>query len=275
MRTPFAKPSYRSTRRTVILAVLSATLACALLSACASGPELERYPRRDIDRPFTLPKGVATWHIPIITGYFKDDIGSTFLPPIPVPLIWEQSLSDDWNLTWAPFPLLLTHQLWNTGWGFGGLGVGFGFGYGSNTGFRLIPSISFVVRQKITDETAIELTPSFTPEIPFQSDQEFRWSAGLTAGPLFQLTDTFSLKPAVGLGATHGRTSYSGSLNPASNDVSPNISADTTFNLTLWLTGSWSFARQWDLRPMYMYSGIGSSTGLQAHMGVLDFVHFW
>jgi hypothetical protein len=43
----------------------------------------------------------------------------------------------------------------------------------------------------------------------------------------------------------------------------------------LGLSSVWSIGRQWDLRPSYVYSGIGAKNGYQAHLGVVEFVHFW
>src|SRR5436309_3246080 len=88
--------------------------ALTVLSGCASGPALEKYPRREMDRPYTLPTGVASWHIPTIFGHIQDDTSSSTILPIPVPLIWETALTDDWNLIFFPLPFGFSHQISNT-----------------------------------------------------------------------------------------------------------------------------------------------------------------
>jgi hypothetical protein len=172
---------------------------------CASGPELDRYTRREIERPYTLPQGVASWHIPTVFGHIRDNSSSNTIPPIPFPLLWEQSLSDDWNLIWAPLPLGVSHQFSNTVESRVGFSAFAGFSYSTVQGFRFSPTLSFDYRHRFSNELALDLTPSFTPDIPFTKGEEFRWSAGLTTGPLFQLTDTLALKPNVSLGLTQGR----------------------------------------------------------------------
>jgi hypothetical protein len=242
---------------------LQAAVAASLVSlfaGCASGPELEKYPRREIDRPYTLPEGVATWHIPIVTGVVQDSDESVFVPPIAVPLIWESALSDDWNLIFYPLPLGVSHQFANTESARTGFTLLNSFSYSSLRGFRLIPNIAFGYRAKLDRDTALDVTPSVTLDIPFEKGESFRWSAALGVGPLFQLSETFSLKPSVSVGVTRGWT-----YELSSNLDDLEVRDTTTFTLGAGLASVWSFARQWDLRPAYVYSGSTSSDGLRAH----------
>lgn len=79
--------------------IIFALVILSLTAGCAAGPELEKYPRAEIDRPYTLPKGVAAWHIPTVFGYIGDNSYSCTIFPVPVPLIWESSLSDETTFT--------------------------------------------------------------------------------------------------------------------------------------------------------------------------------
>lgn len=254
--------------------ILQALVANGLLSVfagCASGPALEKYPRREIDRPYTLPSGVASWHIPMITGVVRDSDESVFIPPIPVPLIWDSALSDDWTLHWYPLPLGVSHQFQNSEQSRTGFTLLNSFSYSSTRGLRLIPNIAFGYRLKFSGDTALDVTPAVTLDIPFENGESFRWSGGLSVGPLFQLSDTFSLKPSANFAIARGWT-YE-----ISTDLDQLEIRDTTsFNLGFGLGSVWSFARQWDLRPGYSFSGFSSrSEALRAHLLTIDFVHFW
>ena len=145
-----------------------------------------------------------------------------------------------------------------------------GFSYGTVSGFRLSPTLNFSYRNKLSSDLAIELSPFFTPDFAFKSDQNFRWSTGIAAGPLFQFNDKLALSPRLALGATRGRVA---ALSDAVSDV--NLLDQTTFTMDLGISAIWSIGRQWDFRPRYTYSGIGAKNGFQAHIGVLEFVHFW
>lgn len=242
----------------------------SFFAGCASGPELEKYPRREIDRPYTVPEGVATWHIPTIFGVVKDANESVTLPPVPVPLIWETALSDDWNLLFYPLPLGVSHQFSNTESARTGFTLLNSFSYSSVSGFRLMPNLSFGYRLKTSAELAIDFTPSVTLDIPFESGEPFYWAAGINVGPLFQLSDTFALKPNTTLGLSRGWAfSRAGDLDKLE------IEDTTEFSLSLGVSSVWSFARQWDLRPSYTFAGLASGTSLKAHLGVIEFVHFW
>src|SRR4051812_43675078 len=108
----------------------------ATLAGCASGPELEKYPRSLIDRPYTLPHGADAWLMPGVLLVSRDADGTNhFIPPIGIPLGWKQSLSDDWQLSWSPLPLALSHQISHDDSGYLGAGFGVGGYYSSIHGF--------------------------------------------------------------------------------------------------------------------------------------------
>ena len=240
---------------------------------CASGPELDHYPRREIDRPYTLPKGVASWHIPMTYSHDSDDSGiSNTVYPIPVPLVWETSLSDDWNITWYLLPLKLSHQFWNSENSRLGAAFTVGFSSSSITGFRLSPTFELSYRQKLTKEIALDLTPYYTPHVPFQMGQPYRWSTGLVMGPLIQFSDVFAMEPNASFNANRGSPSYTANSSPYT-DFS--LQDETSYSAGCGIFAIWSAGRQWDIRPHFSYYGFGSKTGYRGETARLDFVHFW
>jgi hypothetical protein len=262
-------PVKGETMSTRILAAIGAFLVL-WASGCASGPELEKYPRREIDRPFTLPKGVATWHIPTIITEVSDSDSSEFLA-IPVPLIWEQSLSDDWELIWAPIPLGVAHQLVNDSEDRLGMTFFAGFSYSTVQKFRLIPTIALSWRRRFSSDWALDLRPSFTPDISFESGRSFRWSAGLSIGPVWQASEIFALQPTIGLGVAKGRTV----LSDANDFDAIDFTDQTSFSASVGVGSTWSISRQWDFRPSYHFGWFTGDNGINAHVGILEFVHFW
>ena len=240
------------------------------LAGCASGPELDKYSRREMDRPYTLPKGVATWHIPVIYANVQDRQSSASYGPVPVPLLWETSLSDDWNLIWFPLPLGVSHQFFLNEQARFGFTLLNGVGYSSLSGFRLHPTLTTPYRAFLSKDLALEVTPLFSADIPFQSGENLLWTASLGIGPLFQTSEFFAWKPSASFDVAHGP--YGQLL---SDQDRFRFSNETSASLSLGASAVWSMGRQWDLRPEYHYAGIGSQNQQRVHLAVLDFVHFW
>lgn len=246
----------------------------SLLGAgCASGPELEKYSRSEIDRPYTLPKGVATWHIPMVYSHDSDNSGqSDTIYPIPLPFVWETSLSDDWNITWVLLPWKLSHQFWNTEDSRFGAAMTLGFASSSVTGFRFSPTFELSYRQKLSKEIALEITPYYTPDIPFQSGETYRWSTGVAVGPLLQLSEFFAIEPNLSFSANRGSAARLTKDTPFGSFT---IQDATTYSAGVGIFAVWSAGRQWDIRPNFSYYGFGSNTNYRGVTASLDFVHFW
>ena len=236
------------------------------LSACTSSPELQKYPRAEIDRPYTLPKGVATWTTLIPTGYFSDDSSSFFLPPIPIPIVWQSSLSDDWTLEWSPLPLSVSHQISYSKEQVLGFSTGLSLlGYDTSSGAVLNPLLSLYHRFRLGESWAVETIPSLNAQ--FQTKRNpWTWSAGISSGLLFQLTETFAIKPRVGLNFSRGYQAVVAEVEPERN---------TRLTIPLSLLTSWSFHRQWNLDAHYIYSRIGQQRGYSSHTGLFSVVHYW
>lgn len=240
-----------------------------VLSACASRPELTKYPRTQIERPYTLPQGVSTWKTITPFGFFSDRTGDAFLPPIPVPLFWQQSLSDNWTLNWTPLPLSVSHQLHYSKDSVWGVTFGSGLGWANSYGFVLAPSLTLYQRQRLGEKVAWETEPDLSAQYHTKGSP-WDWSLGLSTGPRFQLTDTLSLSPKVGIAVERG---YHNTLSLADVSITPEITTQTTFPLSL--HGSWSFHRQWDLNAGYTFYRLGYSNDYSAHVGVLSLIHYW
>lgn len=241
-----------------------------LLAGCAAAPELQKYPRTQMNRPYTLPKGLATWTTRIPVGQATDATGSQFYAPIPNPLNWQTALSDDWTLNFTPLPISVSHQFSYSAQQVWGATLGSSFGYATSLGLIVAPELHLYQRTKLGDKLALETSPSFYAQY-LSKNQDFNWSAGLTSGPLFQLTETFALSPKVGLFVENGFDYTIGSFSTAT--ISP---AQTTNVLVpLSLTAAWSFHRQWDLNASYTLHRIGHPRDYTSHYATIRFVHFW
>lgn len=238
-----------------------------LVPACSSRPELGNYPQREIDRPYTLPDGVTSWST-VASGYYaKDADSSSFGAPIPVPLIWDQSLSDSLDLLWAPIPMGLRYQfLQNEDWRLGGT-VAWGFSIASSSGFSIYPSASLNARRFFGGQWALELGLTASASYSFKS-KDSSWSTGLQAGPLWQFNDAHALKVANAFAVTD---SFSAEIED--DDISEGVG--TRFTVTPGMTHFWNFSQQWNLSSSYFFSGIGYDNDFQAHNFTLVLEHLW
>jgi hypothetical protein len=245
-----------------LVAVLS------ILSACTSAPELEKYPRAEIDRPYTLPKNVATWTTAIPFGYYEAVGASAFLPPIPVPLFWSGALSENWTLNWAPLPTSVSYQIARTSEHLMGTTFGSGYGYGSSAGLILSPKASFFYRQKLNETFALEFTSRV--EAYFQTNSgSSNWTVGVRLGPIYQVTPLFALRA----GASFNLASASTSNSVITSTVT--APAATRFTVPLSLSSVWSISRQWDMDFGYTFDGLGYNGTYRAHSGNIQFTHYW
>lgn len=242
------------------------------ISGCASRPPLEKYPRREIERPYTLPDGVNNWHIRTSVSRNRDDKFSQAAIALPNPLIWEIALNDDWTLLWYPINLGISHQFWKNETSRLGFSFLANMAYSSIMGFRVYPTLNLSYRHQLTQKVALDFVPSVVLDFPFKSGKKFHWSTSLDIGPVLQLAENFALKPNLFFAATHGRTALP---NATETYFIGELEERTIFVMGLGTSATWSFARQWDLRPTYNYSGFTAENGYEAHFGSLEFVHFW
>lgn len=126
-------------------------LCVAAVHACAARTALNDYRRAVIDRPFTLPAGVDSFHVGILGGYARDDFNSAGRAGAPVG--WDLSLSDDSTLHLSPLQLGISRQMVRTedSW----LGATLGFGVGARSeGVLLSPNLGLAHRIRLTRSVA-------------------------------------------------------------------------------------------------------------------------
>lgn len=257
--------------RSVFFNQLLSVLIIILISSCASSPRLATYPSEEINRPYTLPDGISSWRSRLSVDYEKDDLSPSTTTADVIFLNWTQALTDSWTLLWGPLPLGVSHQFWNTPESRAGFTASLGFSHSSFYGDKIYPAMSFSYRHKLNTSVAIDFTSYFTPTLSFQSGEKYRWSAGISAGPIFQIQKDFSLKPEVRWGARLGKPTLHTAIYYASNVYGDEI----TWATDLGIKAQWSLNPSWDIKAGYFYIGIGEKFGYQDHNLQLEFINYW
>lgn len=261
--------------------VLGLAASCALFAGCAASPKLAEYPRREIDRPLTLPKNLATWSI--LGEYSQEKYRDPFTGQVytdrytigPVPLKWQTSLSDDWNLIWYPIPVAVVHQLRNDDAATTGIILGYGLRI-SSAGYSTAGiAARYFHRQKLSREFALEFTPSLMPWFPIGDRSEWDLQAGVGFGPFWQVGETVSL--SAGARAVLRRDSQTviggGPFGSNGLDIQTRYAWRTVFPVYLGM--GWSFSRQWDLVANANYQKIGEADDYSRLDVDFEFRHYW
>src|SRR5438093_3815447 len=234
-------------------------LCAAAVHACAARTALYDYRRAVIDRPFTLPAGVDSFHVGILGGYARDDFNSAGRAGAPVG--WDLSLSDDSTLHLSPLQLGISRQMVRTEDSWLGATLGFGVGAGSE-GVLLSPNLGLAHRIRLTRSVA--WSTAVAGRLSRWTDQPaWGWSATLAGGPLWQVTEAVALQPLVGVSV--------GRSNLLLRDLPLDRTSRVTFPLVLGAT--FSVARQWDVQTALAYEGIGYEGGYRAFTGTVGFAH--
>jgi len=255
------------------LSILSAciVLGCSVLwQGCAAGKGLERWPSRQIDRPFTIPKGMSQWSSSLIYSHLDDPTGPKdyFLP---WPLTWRTPLSDDWTLHWLPIPLMVSHQVhWDGTTRFGlVLAPVSGFGVRTTGPSVLSTTVALSFRQKLGADTALDASASCV----YWVDDRFthhRSELDLRAGPFFQVADGFALSPFGKVELIEDRGIFAGGNYQGFFDI-PSDGAVFGLGASLGLV----LDRQWDMDLYYQYGGLGNEDATRSHTAALSFDHNW
>jgi hypothetical protein len=233
------------------------------LQACAAGTALSSYPRRQIDRPYTLPAGVDALGSGIGGSVAHDNNGGPTVFLGLRPISWSVSLSDDWMLDFNPVPSAISYQFVRTDDQLLGATLSWGLGFGSE-GVLITPALSVAHRMRLARSWAWSTVASGRLS-RWTEQPRWGWSAAVVTGPLWQVTDTFSLQPAIAVSVARTNLLLSG------------LPMLQTARLTVpfGLAASLSLARQWDIDASVSYNGIGYPNGYGAYEGSLAFVHFW
>ena len=250
-----------------------------LSTSCASGPELEKYPRPQIDRPYTLPKGVASWTFAGIAirapntnsypGYNPWSGGAN-------PLIFTQSLSEDWNILWAPIPIAAQYQIHHDAEKTVGLFFGVeSIGYGSSNGISVGPSFQVSYRQKFDHDFA--WTGQLYGSREFSSwTSNGDWAGMIATGPFLQVTSEFAVQAWVG---AHLDCLHRYDLNDffVSTNPNPSIKTKVSWVFPVVLSADYSISRQWNTSLMIATHKAGLV--IDSGDADLDFigqlVHYW
>ncbi len=245
----------------------------ALVSAsCASGPELEKYPRPAIDRPYTLPKGVASWTTAVFTLHQPATYSSGWTGS-GSPLIFTQSLSEDWNIIWAPIPLVVQYQIRHDAERTAGVTFGFqSIGYGSVDGLILTPGLQATYRQKIIQNVA--WIGQLLAAREFSARQTSGdWAAMVSGGSVWQIAPVLALTGMVGVHYGHFHQFQNGPYL-----FSPDTwSVATRWSFPVWVTADYSFARQWNtsLGVATRAGGLSIDPGADGLAFIGQLVHYW
>jgi len=245
----------------MLLVVIIAFTGCAV----TGNPDL--YPQRQIDRPYTLPKGLAAWE----PGWHSDSLkysgGSTNATSFN-PLVWTQSLSNDLNIVWLPLPLYLRYQIDRTDSDVYGVSLGFTeFGYSTIDKWTLGMAVSGYQRHNLNDWLALVTTLSLKNVIRTKGNSSDSWGAELAAGPLFQVSDDIALLP---------RIHYAYERNYPSVFDKPDTFESKTYKLApLSIMISWNLSRQWDLQADYQHRSIGYPDDIREESMDIRMINYW
>ena len=252
-----------------------------LFVGCSAAPKLAEYSRRDIDRPLTLPKGLATWSI--LGEYSQERLRDPHDGQIytdrytvgPIPLKWQTSLSDDWNLVWYPIPVAAIHQFRNDDAAATGILLGYGLKI-SSAGYSTAGiAARYFHRQKLTREFALEFTPSLMPWFPIGERSKWDLQAGLGFGPFWQVGETISVSGgARAVLRRDSQTVISGNLFDSDGlDIQTRYAWRTVFPVYFGM--NWSFSRQWDFGATVDYQRLGEADDYSRLAVDFEFRHYW
>jgi hypothetical protein len=236
------------------------------LTACSTTPVFEKFPRHRVDRPYTLPEGMTSWRGEL--GYANDGAPNYF----GYPLFWDQASSDDWNITWSPFPLDIHYQILKDEDRVLGTSLNLmGPAYSRQKDFLWKPSLTFYFRNKFSPNSAIESGLGYQLEMGGpQHGEAVSWTTTIWAGPLFQLNENIALGPRLYFFIEKGNP-----FGPYLNVGKPRVGdADVNLRFPVGVFASAWLSRQWEVISCYQYFGLGYR-GYESHQIFLDLVFYW
>ncbi|MBI2060805.1 MAG: hypothetical protein HYT87_13640 [Nitrospirae bacterium] len=260
-------------RSTSAIGALAGALTGVIFVAVSCGPVrdeiLVRYSTRQIDRPFALPKGLATWKISSESSVERKGTKWDANFGLPSALFWSYAVRDSVTLLFAPLPWGAQAQVLRDEKNLAALIAHLGtVGYSTYDGWILGPNVGTYFRRRLTENSAFAIRSSFsyTHRTRYRAGNRDDLWAQVSIGPFFQLSDRW----AVGPNATAGyRRFFARSILGAErNDAS-------RFEFPLGVWSSWSLSRLWDLNADYEYSGPGSRSDFEQHTVSLVVTWYW
>lgn len=245
---------------------------------CSAAQKLEDYPRREIDRPFTLPKELATWsgwgrfqREQVKYSWGQRYYDNSWIPIIP--LYWRQSLSDRWNLQWAPIPLAAMYQIRADKEAVTGLTFGPALKCCSSN-WSVGAYAQYSHRQILNESIALEIQPALQPWVPVGEDAVWDLQAFVTTGVLYQAHDLFALRGGLIPSLRRDpRLVIDGSWGGSDSNIQWDYS--WRFAMPVYAGFVWSAGRQWDLTSTLMWQRIGEGQDYSNLSLSYGFVHYW
>jgi|GEM_PF-4487469 len=240
----------------------------SILAACTSSPNLETYPERQIDRPYSLPVGVATWTTAVGADLVNDERGTSSFGLNP--LIFEQALTENLTLEYSPIPLGLRYQISNSEQNLWGASLRTGIGYSSFSGVILEPTLGFYHRFRPGGSFAWESSVAYSREFSARSREAE--SAFLFTGPMLQISEKMVLTPTVGLGVARNELAEFDEY-----DEGALLDVDEfAFSVPASMGLRWLFHRQWEYGAFYGLNSVFlDENRLAIHSLNMSITHFW
>jgi len=247
-------------------------LACVLLTyliACATPKELEKYPVRHIDRPYTLPERLMSWKT-LFTGTTDRTDSKGYSPQYQyLPFNWEQGLTDNLTLIWTPLPYQVRWQVYRTPESFFGLyGNLIGRTWSRTDDFNWSPIVSGTYRRKLVEWFAFEGTLTIEPDVRRAATPS--WTIGPEFGALFQVADPLMVGAHIAfLGEwSDPRARYLGTL-PVNRFMEWRLLTPVTAEI------HWNIIQRLQLEAQYQYLQSPVAGGYYSHNLYLGTTLFW
>ena len=231
------------------------------LAGCAAGPALKDYPRAAIDRPYTLPQGVATWGTSVNVVAGSDDSGAS-AAYLNIPLQWNVALSDEWGLLLGD-SLGVRHAFFDRGGEWLGAALSLRPGV-SSEGALLAPSFRLDHRLRLSPRWAFG-SALLANASRWTGRPRWTWGVGAAAGPLLQVSDTLALELSALVFVARSYLTLPGTPIESSGKLESSVS----------LGGGWSVGRQWDLGAALGVERTSHAGGYREVWASLSVTNFW
>lgn len=130
--------------------------------------------------------------------YYDDQKLATYLntPEYVVDFELRQGLDENYSVIWAPLPTGIAYRF-PPRWEDIESGGSWSLDFLNQGKLGVKPRFDSYFRKLISAATAIEIELEYFTFTPFRSAPNSLWTLDLKAGPLFQITDSFALKPII------------------------------------------------------------------------------
>lgn len=247
---------------------LIALVFTGLVLGCGTSQKLEEYPYREIDRPYTLPKGVNRLDTTTYIGQINNRGDTEDLFQVPLPTFVETGISDKSSLPLLGYRFQFFHNSLHT-FGFQTL---FNLYLGYNIGAVAFFDLSTYYRFRVTDFLSFNLDTYRKPL--FYVGDDLGSITSISFYPLLQVTDRVALGASIQHRIT--RQVYASIyLMPQqyfSSDSDRFSATDITHPTSVFVM--WNFHRRWDLAAEYSWTPIRGEA-IDFKLGLLRLSYYW